>query len=531
MHVAHVLAGGHSGRPHTFVIGLDDGRFPGAGLQDPILLDDERRRLSDALPTASGELSKRLDRFAHVLARLRGHVTLSYSCHDLADDRELFPSPVILSAFRILSGRHDGDQAALNRWLDPPASFAPDDAGKALSENEWWLWRMTGDDAVADPEKLVAECYPHLGRGFELAIARASNEFTIFDGWIPHPGIELDMTAPEGPVVSARRLEMLGQCPLKYFFCYVLGIEPPEELVLDPEVWLDPLTKGSLVHEVFERSLREVIERGDIPVFSRDWQRLLAILDECVQHYRRMIPPPGEAVFRREVAQLVRAARIFLLEEEKHYRKTGDRPRFLEAAIGLKSEGPGTPLDTPVPVAIKLAGGKSLMARGRIDCVDQVSGAQANHFAIWDYKTGGTWKYNQKPQPFWEGRIVQHALYVALLNARLAALQRELPGAAVERFGFFFPSEKAAGERIEYPSAKLQDGPSLLDRLAQIAAGGSFLATTNAADDCSFCDYRGICGNVDAVAAASGRKLADAAKAGLAPYRELRGHGQANKGK
>ena len=47
LHVAHVLAGGHSGRPHTFIVGLDDGRFPGVGLQDPILLDEERRASPD----------------------------------------------------------------------------------------------------------------------------------------------------------------------------------------------------------------------------------------------------------------------------------------------------------------------------------------------------------------------------------------------------------------------------------------------------------------------------------------------------
>ena len=91
LHVADVLAGGHSGRPHTFIIGLDDGRFPGSGVQDPILLDDERRRLSPELPTAGHQLAKRLDRFARLLARLRGTVTLSYSCYNLADDREMFP--------------------------------------------------------------------------------------------------------------------------------------------------------------------------------------------------------------------------------------------------------------------------------------------------------------------------------------------------------------------------------------------------------------------------------------------------------
>ena len=64
LHVADVLAGGHSGRPHTFIVGLDDGRFPGSGLQDPILLDDEAgTRLSPDLPRGASpsRLARQLD--------------------------------------------------------------------------------------------------------------------------------------------------------------------------------------------------------------------------------------------------------------------------------------------------------------------------------------------------------------------------------------------------------------------------------------------------------------------------------------
>ena len=63
---------------------------------------------------------------------------------------------------------------------------------------------------------------------------RESDRFTIYDGWIPEPGAEIDPTAPEGPAVSASQLETLGQCPLKYFFRYVLKIGPPEELTTRP---------------------------------------------------------------------------------------------------------------------------------------------------------------------------------------------------------------------------------------------------------------------------------------------------------
>ncbi len=99
LHVAHALSGGHSGRKQTFVVGLDDSRFPGAGLNDPLLLDEERGKLSPKLPKASAELGRKLERFAELQARLRGGVTLGFSCLNLQEDREMFASPVVLSAY------------------------------------------------------------------------------------------------------------------------------------------------------------------------------------------------------------------------------------------------------------------------------------------------------------------------------------------------------------------------------------------------------------------------------------------------
>ena len=338
--MAHVLAGGHSGRPHTFIVGLDDGRFPGAGLQDPILLDQERQALSRDLPTAGRELAKRMDRLALLFARLRGNVTLSYSCHNLADDGEKFPSSVVLSAFRIVSGQHDGDQAALNRWLPPPESFAADSAEKALTASEWWLWRMSGTEEVVESRKLVAHRYPHLGRGFSLADERKSDRFTIYDGWIPEPGAEIDPTATAGPVVSASQLETLGQCPLRYFFRYVLRIGAPEELTLDPEIWLDPLTRGSLLSEVFELFIRELMERRDTPDFARDEPRLIEILNDRIEHIRRETPPPSEAVFRREIRRLRQTVQTFYAERKNTHAKRATGRGSSKLPSDWRAKGP-----------------------------------------------------------------------------------------------------------------------------------------------------------------------------------------------
>jgi ATP-dependent helicase/nuclease subunit B len=219
-------------------------------------------------------------------------------------------------------------------------------------------------------------------------------------------------------------------------------------------------------------------------------------------------------------------ARIFLSAEEAYCRDTGNRPLFLEVSIGIKADSHRTPLDTEEVVAITLPDGKRLRVRGRIDRVDRLGGTSDNRFAIWDYKTGSTWKYKQQP-PFWQGRVVQHALYLELMKAHLKALTDTLPGARVEQVGYFFPGERGQGERIRYTPEQLAEGGAILQRLVRIAASGAFLATNNAKNDCGFCDYRGLCGDIEAVTAASDNKQSNATNTVLQPFLELRAHGKA----
>jgi ATP-dependent helicase/nuclease subunit B len=518
VHVADLSSGGHSGRPHTFIVGLDDSRFPGPGLEDPVLLDRERRRLSPALPTAAAALQDRLHHLTLLLARLRGTITLSYCCHDLVDGSEMFPSPVVLSAFRILSGHHESDQADFLRWLPPAASFAPDKAEKALIDSEWWLWRLCGAGPVSDAQTLVGRCYPHLARGYSAQRERASDRFTVYDGLLARPAPDLDPTADNGPIMSARRFETLGRCPLAYFFQHVLEIEPVSDDEIDTDCWLNPLDQGALLHEVFERFIRDLAARNDVPLAIRDEPRLQNLLDEVVKRYRRLVPPPGEPVFERQYRRLQRICRIFLAEEQE-YAKTGNKALFLEVGIGTR--GAGTPLDIEEPVAVRLPNGRQIRARGRMDRIDRIAGTP-NLLIIHDYKTGSAKQYEDR-RPYNQGRIVQHALYLELLKARLRDLEQEfLPGARVAGFGYFFPGEKERGRRLEYAAHELAEGPRVLQELGQIAGSGSFLAT-NCADDCKFCDYRPICGEIESVVSASTAKLANPANGEiLKPVLEVR---------
>ena len=524
MYVAPLHAGGHSGRRHTFIIGLDDTRFPGAGLQDPLLLDAERFELSSDLPTASGRLARRMEEFSMLMARLRGSVTLSYCCHDLIDDREMFPSPVALSAFRILSGQRQGDQKDLLAWLPEPASFAPGVAGRCVTSPEWWLCRMFETEGIKDPETVLAREFPHLGRGMEAHSARDSDRFTEYDGYVPEAGREWDPFGPEGRILSASRLEKLGTCPLEFFFQYVLGIEQPEEFVIDPEVWLDSAQRGRLLHEVFRRFMCRVQGEGRSPAFLQDWDLIKLILGDEVQAWKARVPLPNPGVLQREVRELQQIVRIFLLEEENFSRHS--TPFCFEAGLGLPPEGEGTPLDTPEPVELRLSGGKRVRARGRIDRVDRLPDGNGERFSIWDYKTGSSWKYRKgqgRPDedPFNGGRIVQNALYMKLVEERLR--QEISSRSRVYLFGYFFPNLQEHGERFQWTSDQLAKGKEILERLCTMIANGCFPFTDNS-EDVRFSPYLDAFGDVEETIRTVVRKLENRDNHTLGPFQRLRGY-------
>ncbi|MBI5248831.1 MAG: PD-(D/E)XK nuclease family protein, partial [Desulfomonile tiedjei] len=70
--------------------------------------------------------------------------------------------------------------------------------------------------------------------------------------------------------------------------------------------------------------------------------------------------------------------------------------------------------------------------------------------------------------------------------------------------------------------ADLSEFPAILQRLRNLMAEGSFLPTDDHESDCRYCDYRVVCGDVEALAAASVTKLENSCNAQLKHMKELR---------
>jgi len=483
LHAAPLESGGLAGRELTVVVGLDEASFPGTGIEDPFLLDRERRRLSDDLPLRSRRPTDRVRELARTLGEAAGDVLLTSSVLEVADDRELFPASAFLRAHRLAAGDPGAGFEACLEALSPPASFVPG-PGRELEETEAWLLRRDRPGYAA----AVRASRPSLAGGHEAARARASAELTVWDGFVPAAAGRED-PRETGSVVSASRLETLIANPYRYFLRYVLGVEPVEELSREPGRWLDPLERGRLLHELFRRFMEEVRRRGERPDAERHGPLLEEVLGGLVAAWRDRVPPSSEGAYRRQLREIRRTARTFLRDESDRAAEAegvGFEVRFGFGDGAGRREG--RPLGSPDPVSIEIGPAGTLRLRGSIDRVDRLpDGAHR----VWDYKTGSPSSYSHA-DPFSEGRL-QWLLYALALERLLGRGGRD---PRVASSGYLFPGVRGHGQRFEHEvgPARVERAGELLARHLDLVAAGLFPHAPNG-EACEWCDYRPVCGD------------------------------------
>jgi ATP-dependent helicase/nuclease subunit B len=518
VHVAHYTAGGFSGRPNVFLVGLDDARHPGRGLEDPVLLDEERRAINASLAQRLLSMERERPResaraLRACLARLRGSLTASYSRFDLRNlsmSGEPSPSPFFLELYRESSGQAGADYSTLTDDLRQAEGFVPDE-DSALDEPEWWLARLRRTGVTIGPgaaAPLVRAAYPWLADGHAAETARASDEFTAWDGRLRGPTPELDPRV-SGGAMSASRIQDLARCPFSYFLRTVLRIEAPDDLERQPGVWLEPRDEGSLLHEVFHAFCDGLVRRGERPDLERDTPILESLAADRIAAWRDRVPPPSEIAFESQRESVLASCRIFLRDEAQRAERV--TLRWFEVPFGLGKIESVAAIASPDPVEIRVGTGL-LRLSGKIDRVDQ---AEDGSFHVWDYKTGSPYGVHEG-KGLRGGRQAQPALYAMAVEALLDRCGR--PG-RVSTSGYFFPGVRGEGQRIAI-RVDASETTNALSRLLGLVSAGMFPHAMSK-DDCRFCDYAAICGGAEEAAARSKDKLFAAGDAELVAFREL----------
>jgi ATP-dependent helicase/nuclease subunit B len=518
LHVSTLAHAGVAGRPFTFIVGLQEGQVFPAPFEDPVLLDAERTLTHDALARSAD----RTDELVHgVVSRMAGlcgadmtgdpAICLSYSCQDLRDGRQTFPSSLMLQAFRLTPPGREATFSDLVKALGEPVSQVPSTADATLGDGGWWLTNLR--NAPKAGLERVHEAFPDRKRGMEAEAARESDALTVFDGLAPSAGAVLD-PRKSGGAISPTSLEKLADCPFAYFLKSGLGLEPIEEDDRDLDEWLDPLTRGSLLHDLYAQMMRHLRSKKKKPSLSRHLPWLKDRADVALAALRDAMPPPSEEVFNRERHATYRDLEIFLKAEEK-VAAEGVVPVGFEVGFAGRGDEGEEPLSQPDPVEVRLPGARFLL-NGRIDRIDRLRGGA---YQVVDYKTGSLFwpKYHKV---FRQGRLLQHALYGVAAESLLR--KKEDPKAKVTSGRYSFPTAKGAGRSKVIARPKDADLGRVVEAVLDIAGGGAFMARANDKDKkpCEFCDFAGMCGGMPVVKQAAA-KLLNAANTALQPYRRL----------
>lgn len=115
--------------------------------------------------------------------------------------------------------------------------------------------RRSGLEFTASP---LAQSIEPLRVGVALLRARASRQFTEYDGNLAGLAIEAFGTHP----VSPTRLEAWVTCPHAWFMEYVLRVTPVEQP--DEQLQITPKDRGNLVHRALDRFHKRVLA-GELP--------------------------------------------------------------------------------------------------------------------------------------------------------------------------------------------------------------------------------------------------------------------------
>ncbi len=484
IHLSSYKKGVWISRENTFIIGLDASTFPGQALEDPILLDVERQELGNGIHLNKQKINEKLNDMSQLLAYIKGNIYLSYSSFDTIENKILSPSSVLLQAYRLQTKNPRMDYEALNKYFKQVAGFLIENENKMLDEDDWWLNQQILENHKPTEDQF-SSIYHNISKGINALNMRSSNLFTEYDGKVEFELVEAGIMKDGRLIFSSSQLETLASCPYKYFLRYILKIKVPDEINNNSVQWLDPASRGTLLHKVFERFYIDLKFRNERPSVMKHANLIRNIATDEVEKIYKVCVPPSNLIYELEVNEILETCGIFLAYEEKNL---GDfLPSYLEMSFGMGDTN--KELGEIPEIKINLMNGKAIYVNGKIDRVDKLS---IDDYVIIDYKTGSSNNYKDN-EYFKKGRYLQHALYaIALETIMRDKAICENPN--VSKSVYLFPTIKGEGRSVIRLRESRDDVNDILEKLLNVFEEGSFISNDD--DYCKYCDYKVVCENI-----------------------------------
>lgn len=474
----------------VFVPGLAEKMFPQKVVEDPLLLDDARRSLGGGLPTNDERTAEERLALRLAVGAAARRVVFSYPRVDVEQARPRTPSFYGLEVLRVAEGQlrdfHYLAETAAKKVEARLGWPAPSDRQNAIDEAEYDLALLESvlekkeEDCVGEAHYLLSS-NQHLARALRFRGRRWLKTWKAADGLVDPPEEALAAIhehALDKRSFSPTALQNFAACPYRFLLSAVHRLSPREEPAAIED--LDPLTRGSLVHEVQFELLTKLRDAQLLPVTRQRLETARALLDEVLrdvggeEHER--LNPAIERVWKDAMEGIAADLREWLrrMAEEPDW-----TPAYFELSFGLKDVRKQDTRSLPEPVALEAG----IQLRGSIDLVEQ---NDAGALRATDHKTGKP--RAQRGDVIKKGEILQPVLYAL-------TIEKLFPGRKVESGRLYYCTAAGDFSKIDMPlDESARDAAKLVATTIGEAISTGFLPAAPAKGACRYCDYRSVCG-------------------------------------
>ncbi len=479
----------------VWVLGMVEGGMPPAIRPDPLLPEADWRAAGGESRVDRRKAAERYDYLSALATAPRRE--LSYPAANAASQRQAYPSrwfleqatapegaPVHASGLGRLGER---EWLTIDRSPEEALSRTPEPAladGLDYNLSRLLAWRREGRRLGDHP--FAGE--GTLARGVELVRSRNVGRLTEFDGNLSSMGAEARFLRNLGDSpVSPTSLENWARCPFSYFLGYVLRLSALD--AAEEGESISALERGSLIHGILERFIKEVAKDGRLPTPNEEWspsqrRRLVEIAEEKFESAESKGITGKPLLWELEKGDMLADLESFLEEDQKLRFDEGTGRIVVEAGFGFGGDSQEV-VDAET----------GLRFRGFIDRID-VS-ADGRSALVVDYKTGGASPYRAlDDDPIDAGKRLQLGVYS--LAARTL-----LPGADV-RAAYWFTTNRGGFTRAPSSGFDLGNEKTIkrfregIETIVSGIGAGMFPANPGpparyGPSNCAFCDFDSLC--------------------------------------
>jgi CRISPR/Cas system-associated exonuclease Cas4 (RecB family) len=477
----------------VFVPGLAERMFPQKPREDPLMLDAVREAAGAPLPTQRQRLASERLLLQLAAGAASDRLYVSYPRIELSESRARVPSFYALDVMRAATGRvpeHEVLEQQARTAGDATLAWpAPTDPAEAIDnqEHDLAVLRRLLDDTSRGDVKGHAHYLLKLNECLRRSVvdqwARGEKRWSPSDGLTRVQPYTKDALAAQRLAVrsySASALQLFTACPYQFVLSAMYRLrpfEPPEPLQR-----MDPMTRGSLFHEIQAAFFHALTSLTALPVTAARLDQARAVLNAIVEEVGARahdeLAPAVERVWQDELSAIRRDLHAWL----DHLARDGQEwlPSYFEFGFG---KVPGERDVHSVREDVVLDGRFRL--RGAVDLIEEHTATKV--LRVTDHKTG------RKPERIERvtiggGAVLQPVLYAMAVEA---ALGREVS------YGRLFYCT-AAGSFHEH-GIPLDDrsraaGIEVLEIVDRAIESG-FLAATPTDEACGRCDFKPVCGS------------------------------------